>query len=589
MRQNIINSFLKNIEGSFSVQDYKKINLALKWCKKFHKGQKRLSGEDFFIHPLQVANILVQWQATPDMIIAAILHDSVEDTTLTLEEIEKKFGAEVSLFVFALTKENILGETLSKNIALLEDSPNSLRIKLADRLHNMRTIHNMSLEKQKEKSMETLSVYVPIARYLKIYDVAEELRSLSEESLHYKQAIQKFEQAVNNFRIKNLIYTNIKDLNNDIENIFCKNLDISLMEVVIFNKKDKKDYLHIVNFFKKNVEIINIKKNDIDRKVKKELLLFSSNIIKNNIEICLPLFNISGQLIGFLVLGRKNSNEDYLLGELSVIERMRSYLSAIVSGLLYNHKLEEEVKNKTENLQKQNEKIKGLLKQQKDFIAISAHELRTPLNIAMLQIEQLRKLLAKSDQQKIILINSIEDNVQKLYHLVQSIFDVQRYDLKKVPLHLETTDIGKFLAEFYKNFLPIMRKKSLNFSFENKINHKINIEIDAIQIHRVIQNILDNAVKFIPQGGNVQLSLQLQEKNIKICIIDNGKGIADEDKKIIFEKFKSNHPLQGKGIGLGLYICKKIIDLHEGKIWAEDSPYHGASFCILLPCKNVNF
>ncbi len=173
----MIKSKLKPFTGIQQKQLIKAYNFA----KKAHKGQIRRSGEDFLIHPTAVAEILIEWNVAASMIIGAMLHDCVEDSYITIERIEKEFGQEVALYVFALTKDFFQGKILKKNISFLTEEPNILVIKLADRLHNLRTMENMPPATRKIKAGGTLSIYVPIARALKMYKVAEELKTLAEK------------------------------------------------------------------------------------------------------------------------------------------------------------------------------------------------------------------------------------------------------------------------------------------------------------------------------------------------------------------------------------------------------------------------
>ncbi len=174
--------FSKEDTKKVSVAERKQVCKACKISREAHKGQMRSSGEDFFDHPVCVAKTLIKWGASTNMIIAAVLHDCVEDTSITIGVIREKFGEEVALYVYALTKDFFKGgDPVEKNISFLEEDPNILVIKLADRLHNMQTLSSLSERKRKRKSLETLSVYVPIARMLKMYEVAEELKKLAEK------------------------------------------------------------------------------------------------------------------------------------------------------------------------------------------------------------------------------------------------------------------------------------------------------------------------------------------------------------------------------------------------------------------------
>ncbi len=171
-----------------NAKDLELISKAYLYANKMHEGQKRKSGEDYFIHPLSVAFIMLEKHADADTIAACLLHDVVEDTTTTLEEIESLFGSDVSKLVDGVTKIKELSNSndalknamntrkiitsLSKDIRIIE-------IKLADRLHNMRTLQYMSEEKQKRIAKETMDIYVPLAYNLGEYQIKSELEDLS--------------------------------------------------------------------------------------------------------------------------------------------------------------------------------------------------------------------------------------------------------------------------------------------------------------------------------------------------------------------------------------------------------------------------
>ncbi len=150
--------------------DIERISQAFILANESHIGQKRKSGEDYILHPIEVAEILVDMRMDTDTIIAGILHDVVEDTLITLPDIEYIFGVDVRKLVDGVTKLRNLPRTDSKRIenirkmvvAMAEDI-RVVIIKLADRLHNMRTLKYMKPEKQIEKSKETIEIYAPIA------------------------------------------------------------------------------------------------------------------------------------------------------------------------------------------------------------------------------------------------------------------------------------------------------------------------------------------------------------------------------------------------------------------------------------------
>ena len=181
----LINSVLKYHQST----DISMIEKAYKVASEAHEGQKRKSGEPYIIHPLCVAIILADLELDKETIVAGLLHDAVEDTWMTYEEVEKEFGSEVALLVDGVTKlgqlsysadkVEVQAENLRKMFLAMAKDIRVILIKLADRLHNMRTLQYMRPEKQQEKARETMDIYAPIAMRLGISKIKVELDDLS--------------------------------------------------------------------------------------------------------------------------------------------------------------------------------------------------------------------------------------------------------------------------------------------------------------------------------------------------------------------------------------------------------------------------
>lgn len=176
---------MQDFGGSYN---YDLVRRAFEFCVLKHEGQKRCTDEDYYIHPFNVALIIVTLGMDSESIAAALLHDVVEDTDTTVEDIKRGFGDDVALLVDGVTKigrlnfttkEQQQAESLRKMLIAMGQDIRVIIIKLADRLHNMRTIDAMPEQKQRDKSLETLEIYAPIAHRLGIRPVKEELEDLA--------------------------------------------------------------------------------------------------------------------------------------------------------------------------------------------------------------------------------------------------------------------------------------------------------------------------------------------------------------------------------------------------------------------------
>ncbi len=211
-----IQHLLENLPESFSPADRELIQRAYRVAEEAHRGQKRASGEPYITHCLAVANILAELRVPPEVIAAGLLHDTVEDTPLTLEDIRRDFGNTITRLVDGVTKltnlphvsrgdqhanhveheaespddandqpallgrpEDLVSETLRKTFLAMGEDVRVVLIKLADRLHNMRTLGYMPPEKRKRIAQQTLDIFAPLANRLGIWQIKWELEDLA--------------------------------------------------------------------------------------------------------------------------------------------------------------------------------------------------------------------------------------------------------------------------------------------------------------------------------------------------------------------------------------------------------------------------
>ena len=238
----IVNSYNNNTD------DLNLIRKAYDYASKKHFGQKRISGDDYIQHPLNVALILTEIKADAYALSAALLHDTIEDSDGTKEEIEKEFGSIIALLVDGVTKINKINfsteseQTAAYQRKILVGLSSDVRviiIKLADRLHNMRTLYVLSKENQKKKARETLEILTPIAHRIGIYKIKSELEDLSlrylkpeayydvVEKLNLKKtqrdaAVNKMMSEVSNLLNENNIVHEIKGRSKSIYSIYQK-------------------------------------------------------------------------------------------------------------------------------------------------------------------------------------------------------------------------------------------------------------------------------------------------------------------------------------------------------------------------------
>jgi GTP pyrophosphokinase len=203
-----VEQWLASIAASYPTSELEVIRRACDWAQRAHAGQQRYSGEPFFQHALAVANILVSLHLDHETIAAALLHDVIEDTAVTFQEIEANFGLRIAKLVDGVTKMEVIQnfpgigesaksrkerahtEALRKMLLAMADDIRVVLIKLADRTHNMRTLTSLPSEKQLRIAEETLHIYAPLANRLGIWQIKWELEDLSLRVLHpdaYKQ------------------------------------------------------------------------------------------------------------------------------------------------------------------------------------------------------------------------------------------------------------------------------------------------------------------------------------------------------------------------------------------------------------------
>ena len=189
------NDILEKVSAWYGEKDLVPLQKAYIFAAQSHKGQVRLSGEPYLSHPLEVANILADMKLDPTTLAAALLHDVLEDTDVTAVDIKKTFGKEIAHLVEGVTKISLVeesspetsrAETIRKIILAMTDDLRVIFIKLADRIHNLKTLKYLSDKKQKQIAQETIEIYAPIANRLGMGRIKAQRDSVQKPSTSFR-------------------------------------------------------------------------------------------------------------------------------------------------------------------------------------------------------------------------------------------------------------------------------------------------------------------------------------------------------------------------------------------------------------------
>lgn len=302
-------------------------------------------------------------------------------------------------------------------------------------------------------------------------------------------------------------------------------------------------------------------------------------------DLCIPL-GLEGEISGFLALRRNGQVSTYSREQVGELQKLKGHLEIALMNILLTTNLQEEnsvmkrvIQQKTRQLRERYLRIKTLSEQQSDFIAVTAHELRTPLTIASFQVKELLEGgMGSVEARKGLEV--VETSVGNLQELTQKLFETQRFDLDKVVPKRSKVELREFMRGVYGEFGSIMEEKGIHLSFRDILDRPVWVIADPALLRQLMHNMVNNASKFTPKGGRVELCIERAKGGVRIGVADSGRGVPETLRESVFDKFRSKGP--NSGIGLGLYICKKIVQLHGGRISVGQSEWGGALFSVFL-------
>jgi len=219
-----------------------------------------------------------------------------------------------------------------------------------------------------------------------------------------------------------------------------------------------------------------------------------------------------------------------------------------------------------------------------ELLSIASHDLRTPVTVMKAQAQLMRRTLEQGQVDPNPLCDRVDlmvEQADRLTRMLSVLLDLSRVEAGRLDLNLEPVDLSILIRRV------AMSVQALSTNHVIQVNTPPSVEgiWDAARLEQVVQNLLTNAVKYSPDGGRVQVTVQADEAQVLVLVRDEGLGIPPEDLPYLFERFyrvAGTRKLEGSG--LGLYICHGIVGSHGGRLWAtSEGPGHGSTFAFCLP------
>jgi two-component system phosphate regulon sensor histidine kinase PhoR len=228
---------------------------------------------------------------------------------------------------------------------------------------------------------------------------------------------------------------------------------------------------------------------------------------------------------------------------------------------------------------------RGLERMRAEFMANVSHELKTPVTSIKGFAETLLDGALYNHRSAEEFVNIINDEANRLSRLVNDILELSRIEFQEVKPQLMPLDLTLRIKEIVDVMEPRFLKKGLSLKAIVP-SHPVIVSADAHMIHQSVENLLDNSLKYTPEGGQVTITLLSEPEEAVVIVEDDGNGVPEEDLDRVFERFYRVDKTRSRklgGTGLGLAIVKHIVSAHGGRVWAESELGRGSSFYISLP------
>ena len=245
-----------------------------------------------------------------------------------------------------------------------------------------------------------------------------------------------------------------------------------------------------------------------------------------------------------------------------------------------------EIKHAEDKLIKTNEMLKEHDRLKSEFVSTVSHELRTPLCVFKNIVSNaMAGVMGKVSPKLYESLNTADQSVDRLSRIVADFLDISRIESGVMKLSLQPLPIQPVISEVAESLRTLAVAKGLELNTQ-MCPEEILVNADKDRIIQVLTNLIGNAIKFIPTGSQIDITVTNRRDHIEVAVRDNGPGLSKEDIEKVFDRFVQTHSLRGAGhhgTGLGLTIAKELVEMHQGQIWVESTPGQGCSFFFTLP------
>ncbi|WP_207495743.1 hybrid sensor histidine kinase/response regulator transcription factor [Aridibaculum aurantiacum] len=263
--------------------------------------------------------------------------------------------------------------------------------------------------------------------------------------------------------------------------------------------------------------------------------------------------------------------------------------NALLFGIIWYFQVQTRQRNQLRFEQMEKAQIRKMNEMKTTFFTDISHEFRTPLSLIVSPVEELITAPEIEGEARTKL-RMIHNNCKKLLSLINELMTFQKMEEDKLQLLPARHDVVEFTKEVFANFDLVAQRNKLRFLYSCNVERLV-VSIDKPKLEIVLNNLLSNAFKFTPAGGEIRLDVELQQEPaaetayLQIKVSDTGRGITAEEQARLFERFFSQN--NSHGTGVGLYLTKKIVELHNGQISAVSQPGVRTIFTVTLPVERV--